>query len=192
VLEENLPAYRTRFRIDRGAQLRNGLTAGRIDLALLLGSTDDPRAIPVGELELTWYAAPGWTRPPVGRPIPVVAFDDPCALRSRALDTLAEHGVPAEISAEAIQLAGVQAAIGAGLGVALMATRGQTPEGLAARDDLPKPRPLPLAIWSRHGLSADITRAAADAVQQLLGEPVQAASTEDIPLVDAIQLAKGA
>lgn len=194
-LEASLPDYRARFRIDRGAQLRDGLATGRIDVALLLGSTDDPSAVPVGELELTWYAAPTWMRTAAG-PIPVVAFDDPCALRTRALDTLAEHGLAAEISAEATQLAGVQAAVGAGLGVALMATLGQTPEALAPRDDLPKPRPLPLAVWSRDGLSGDITRAAADAVQGLLDGPARNTAPKLVPLVASdepvIELAKGA
>ena len=83
-------------------------------------------------------------------------------------ETLAEHGIPAEISAESAQLAGVQAAVGAGLGVALMATLGQTPEGLTPRDDLPKPRPLTLNVWSRPGLSPDITSAAVRAVARLL------------------------
>ncbi|GAA3388154.1 LysR family transcriptional regulator [Cryptosporangium minutisporangium] len=186
-LEESLPDWRTRFRIDRGARLRDGLAAGSIDLALLLGNSDDPRAVPVGELELTWYSGPTWTPPVPGRPIPIAAFDDPCALRSRALETLAEHGLPAEISAESAQLAGVQAAVGAGLGVALMATLGQTPEGLIPRDDLPKPRSLTLNIWSRPGLPSDVTRAAARAVARLLNSP-----GGPVPLVSAIALAKGA
>jgi DNA-binding transcriptional LysR family regulator len=186
-LEESLPGCRTRFRIDRGTRLRDSLAAGSIDLALLLGSSDDQRAVAVGELELTWYAAPTWTRPAAGRPIPLAAFDDPCALRNRALDTLAEHGIAAEISAEAAQLAGVQAAVGAGLGVALMATLGQTPEGLTPRNDLPRPRPLALNVWSRHGLPPEIAQAAAGAVAQLLGAP-----TGVTPLVHPVELAKGA
>jgi DNA-binding transcriptional LysR family regulator len=187
MLEEALPNYRPRFRIDRGARLRDGLSAGRIDLALLLGSTDDPRAIPVGELELTWYAAPTWRRPSSGS-IPLVAFDEPCALRSRALDTFTEHGIPAEISAEAPQLAGVHAIVAAGLGVALMATLGQTPEGLVPRDDLPAARPLTLAVWARHGYPRAITTAAADAVVNLLSGHQPNTAT----VVPEIELAEGA
>jgi DNA-binding transcriptional LysR family regulator len=166
-LEATLPDHRVQFRIDRGTRLREDLAGGRLDLALLLGATDDPRAVPVGELGLTWYSAPTWV-PPQDGPLPLVAFDDPCALRSRALETLAEHGVAAKISAEAPQLAGVHAVVAAGLGVALMATLGQTPEGLAPRDGLPAPRPLPLAVWSRRDLAADLTAAAVDTLRQLL------------------------
>jgi DNA-binding transcriptional LysR family regulator len=157
-----------RFRIDRGAQLREGLAAGRIDLALLLGPGDDPLATPVGELELTWYSAPGWTPPTDGRPIPLVAFDEPCQLRTRALETLAQRGLPAVVGAEAIQLAGVQAAVGAGLGVALMATLERTPEGLVACDDLPRPAPLSVAVWQRPGIASDLTHQTAAALRALL------------------------
>jgi DNA-binding transcriptional LysR family regulator len=186
-LERSLTHHTIRFRIDRGSTLRERLDTGGVDLALLLGPADDERATPVGELELTWYAAPVWRRPPGSRPLPVVAFDHPCALRTRALETLSSHGIPAEIGAEAIQLAGVQAAVGAGLGVALMATLSQTPEGLVARDDLPSPRPLPLAVWSRQGLVETISRRVAEALRCLLARQATAG-----PAGRNLELAKGA
>jgi len=179
-LADSLPGHRVQFRIDRGTNLREGLQAGRIDLALLLGPADDPRATHVGTLDLTWYAAPGWPVPPDGEPIPLAAFDDPCALRTRALETLARHGIPSVIRAEANQLAGVQAAVGAGAGVALMATLGQTPEGLVAVDDLPKAAPLALAVWSRQGLDSELSRVAATALRSLLDADL--VSTADLAL----------
>jgi DNA-binding transcriptional LysR family regulator len=176
-LAGTVPHYRLRIRIDRGARLRERLAAGRLDLALLLGPVDDPRATPVGQLELTWYSAPGWTLPPAGQPVPLVAFDEPCVLRTRALEALSQHGVSAVIGAEATQLAGVQAAVGAGLGVALMATLGQTPEMLVARHDLPTPEPIPLAVWHRPGLATEVSRHAAAALRRLLAA---AATTPDL------------
>jgi DNA-binding transcriptional LysR family regulator len=176
-LGRTLPAYQLRFRLDRGSKLRDGLAAGKIDLALLLGPadstavTDQTNAIGVGELELTWYSAPGWRLPSNGAPLPIVAFDDPCVLRTRALETLSRHGMPAVIGSEAIQLAGVQAAVRAGLGVALMATMGQTPEGLVARDDLPAPAPLTLTIWPRQGLAAEVAHRTAEALRPFLLTP---------------------
>jgi DNA-binding transcriptional LysR family regulator len=160
--------YRVRFRIDRGAQLRSRLADGSVDLALLIGPAHEPDARAVGELELTWYAAPGWRRPPRGRPIPIAAFDAPCALRSRALETLAACGVAAEVGAEAAHLAGVQAAVRAGLGIGLMATLGQCPEGLVAREDLPAAPPLPLSLSPRRGLPAGLTTTTAASLTRLL------------------------
>jgi DNA-binding transcriptional LysR family regulator len=184
-LERSLPEYTVRFRIDRGTPLREGLAAGRVDLALLLGAAEGTRATAVGNLGLTWFAAPGWRRPPPPRPLPLVAFDAPCALRTRALDTLAGHGVPAVIAAEAVQLAGVQAAVGAGLGVALLATLGEGVDGLVPRDDLPAPEPLPLAVWSRHGLGSRVSGPVVDALRRLLARP--AAVEIPVPTADLVK-----
>ena len=168
-LEQLLADYEVRLRIDRGTQLREGLAAGRVDVALLLGPAADPRGVRVGELELTWYSAPGW-RPPTDRPLPLVAFDEPCVLRTRALETLAAHRISSTVSAEAPQLAGVQAAVAAGAGVALMATVGQTPAGLVPRYDLPRAVPLELTVCARQGLAAQLVQCVADAVRRLITE----------------------
>lgn len=172
-LELRAPGLRFRFRIDRGVRLRESLAAGSIDLALQLDS-DDPHGVPVGELGLTWYAAPAWRRPVAPAPVPVVAFDAPCALRTRALQTLSAHGIPAEVGAEATQLAGVQAAVGAGLGVALMATLGQTPEGLTPRADLPTPAPVRLTVCARRGLADEVARLTAEALRPALRTTIPA------------------
>jgi DNA-binding transcriptional LysR family regulator len=167
-LSTALAGCRVRFRLDRGAPLRSALADGRIDLALLLGPAEDDSARPVGELALTWYAAPEWARPPAGTPVPVVAFDAPCALRTRALETLAAQGLAADVACEASHLAGVQAAVLAGLGVGLMATLGQCPPGLLPRDDLPTAQPLALSMWVRRGLPTDLADETADALRRLL------------------------
>lgn len=161
-----MPDRRVRYRLDRGTALREAVGTGRLDLVLLLGAPDDPRATLVGELALTWYAAPGWIRPT--GPVPLVAFDSPCALRTCALETLAAHGIPAEIGAEANQLAGVHAAATAGLGVALLATLGTTPEGLVERGDLPCPEPVPLSVSRRQGLDPAVSGHAVTALRRLL------------------------
>jgi DNA-binding transcriptional LysR family regulator len=181
-----LPDHRVRFRIDRGVQLKSGLADGRIDLALLLGPPDEPDAQAVGELELTWYSAPGWTPPSPGEAIPLVAFDAPCALRTRALETLACYGLPAEVACEAAHLAGVQAAVRAGLGIGLMATLGQSPDGLVARHDLPAAQPIALTMRPRPGLPSDLVDGATTALLRLLSTttpagPEPAATHPSIP-----------
>lgn len=163
-------SYRFRYRIDRGFQLRAGLAAGQVDLALLL-HPEDERAIHVGELDLTWYAAPTWEVPTAPQPVPIVAFDNPCALRKRALDTLAGNGIPAVIGAEATQLAGVQAAVGAGLGAALMATMGETPPGLVACDALPTPEPIALYVCPRPDVADEVIQTTVGTLRSLLRMP---------------------
>jgi DNA-binding transcriptional LysR family regulator len=167
-LSKAMPDRRVRFRVDRGSQLREDLAKGRVDMALLLGASDNPAAITVGQLELTWYSAPGWSFPAPSHPIPLVAFDDPCALRTRALETLASNGIRAEVTCEAPHLAGVQAAVRAGLGIGLMATPGRSPDGLLARADLPSPQPLEMSLWSRQGLEPAFTEDTADVLRRLL------------------------
>ncbi len=179
-LDQSLPDHRIRFRIDRGTRLREAFSAGRLDIALLLGPASDPRATPVGELELTWYSAPGWMPPGESETMEVVAFDGPCALRDRALETLAQHAIPVTIAAEALQLAGVQAAVRAGLGVALMATLGQAPEGLVAVRDLPSPEPIPLAVWASQVLEPTVRTKVADAVSQVI---VTAPRRTSVPVI---------
>lgn len=179
-LAATAPGFRLRFRIDRGTRLREGLANGSLDIALLLQAQDDLRSVPVGDLALRWYSSTAWQLPEAG-PVPLVAFDNPCALRTRALETLARYGMPAVIGAEATQLAGVQAAVGAGLGVALMATLGQTPERLVERTDLPEPEPLTLYVTARQGLAAGTADLAVDALRALLGERSRPAQPHVVP-----------
>lgn len=167
-LHDSLGVSRVRFRLDRGAVLRAALDSGAVDIALLIGDGEDDRSTSSGRLTLRWYSAPGWAPPTDGTEIPVVAFDEPCALRTRALDTLAAHRLPAAVVCDAAYLGGVLAAARAGLGVALLATVGATPEGLVRRDDLPAADSLPLAVRSRRGLRADLAREAAYSVRQVL------------------------
>jgi DNA-binding transcriptional LysR family regulator len=84
------------------------------------------------------------------------------------LETLAATGIKAEVGCEAANLAGVRAAVRAGLGVALMATFDEKIDGLVVRDDLPPAEPLALSIWPRRGLSPDLLGGAADALRSLL------------------------
>jgi DNA-binding transcriptional LysR family regulator len=75
-----------------------------------------------------------------------------------------------------VSSAGVQAAVGAGLGVALTATTGQTPEGLVPRTDLPTPEPLRLYVCARRGLPEPVVAQAVAVVRPLLASELVAAS----------------
>ncbi|HEY1700065.1 MAG TPA: LysR substrate-binding domain-containing protein [Trebonia sp.] len=167
LLNTTFPDHKIRIRLDRGEQLRTALDNGTVDIALLLGPAADDQAQDIGELELTWYSAPSW-RPSDGEPLPLVSIDEPCALRRRALDTLAEHGIAADVVCDAAHLAGFQSAVRAGLGVGLMATIGQHPDGLVRRFDLPVAAPIPLSVRVRRGLNLTLVDSAAQSLRAIL------------------------
>jgi hypothetical protein len=130
---------------------------------------EDERWIDSGLPAVQWYSAPGWSPPTGGGELPLVAFDEPCALRRRALETPAQHRRPASVVCDAAYLAGVLAAARTGLGVALLATVGRTPEGLVRRTDLPEVLPIPLPVGGRPARAATGARAgAADSIRRVL------------------------
>jgi hypothetical protein len=49
-----------------------------------------------------------------------------------------------------------------------MATLGQAPDGLVARDDLPTPEPITMSVWPKRGLPLDLTEEVADSLRRLL------------------------
>jgi DNA-binding transcriptional LysR family regulator len=173
-LMERMPGRDLHFRVDRGAQLRDELAKGRLDMALLFGPAESSEATSVGELDLTWYASPGWAHSP-GATVPIVAFDNPCAIRTRATETLEAHGIHADVTCEAPHLLGVQAACRAGIGIALMATPGQPPEGLVRVQSLPAAEPIELFLWARQGFDRELSDGTARLLRDL-PEPELAAA----------------
>lgn len=171
-LQEVFPGCAVRFRLDRSGRLIDALDRGTLDLAMYIGDTGAGDAVAVGTMPLTWYAAPGWRRPAGGAAIPLVVIDDPCTIRRRALQTLADAGLPATVVGEAAYLAGVLNATRGGLGVALIAGIGGAPEGLEPRSDLPPVPPERLHLRARRGSDPRLLDAAVRALA-----PVLAAAT---------------
>jgi len=167
-LQEVFPGTAVRFRLDRSSRLNDAVDRGTLDLAMYIGDVVDADSISVGALPLTWYAAPGWRRPEGGAPIPLVVIDSPCTIRRRALQTLADNGLPTTVVGEAAYLAGVLNAARGGLGVALLAGTGAAPQGLEVRTDLPPVAPERLHLRSRAGSDPRLLEAAAKALDAVL------------------------
>ncbi|MFI5930653.1 LysR family transcriptional regulator [Actinoplanes sp. NPDC051494] len=167
------PDHAVRFRIDRTARLDDAVRHGTLDLAVSMSEISSARAEPVGSLPLTWYAAPGWSPPAPGGAWPVVAIEEPCLLRGRALDALTGEGLRPYVVCDSGYLAGVADAVRAGLGVALLA--GTAPEGLTARTDLPPVAPAALGLHARPGavpgLAATVLAALRTALGPAAGRP---------------------
>jgi DNA-binding transcriptional LysR family regulator len=167
-LRTSFPDCSVRFRIDRGKQLNDRLDEGALDASLFMGDVRGRDVSPAGALPLAWYAAPGWALPQDRGDIPLVAIDEPCTIRRRALKVLGDSGQAGSVVCEAGHLAGVLHAARAGLGVALLAHLGTAPEGLEQRHDLPPVEPEPLHVRGRRGAPAALVTAVAEAASGLL------------------------
>ncbi|MEV0222888.1 LysR family transcriptional regulator [Streptomyces sp. NPDC050704] len=162
------PGCRVRFRIDRSARLVDAVERGSVDVAVYVTEAAATEGTPVGGLSLTWHAVPGWEPPPAPAPVPLVAIEDPCAIRRRAIATLAAHGVTATVVGDAGYLAGVLDVARTGVGVALLASVGPAPDGLAPYGGLPPVTPIPMSALARPGVDPATAAAAFEAVRELL------------------------
>jgi DNA-binding transcriptional LysR family regulator len=170
-LERQLPGLRVKFRFDRSAPLNDALDRGAVDLAIFITEASTRKGEPVGSLPLVWCAADSWRRPPAGRPLPLIAIEEPCAIRGRALAALGEQGIPMQVVGEAAYLAGVLNAARAGLGVSLLALAGPPPEGLVAVPGLPPAAPVGLSARSRPGADRRAAEVALRAATEALAAP---------------------
>jgi DNA-binding transcriptional LysR family regulator len=168
------PDHQVRFRIDRTTRLTDAVDSGAIDLAVYMAEAASVPGVPVGVLGLTWYAAPGWT-PPSSGGWPVVAIQEPCLLRRRALEALTTMGAEPYVACDSGYVAGVVNAARAGLGVALLANTGHRPEGLVDRDDLPRVAPAALSLRARTGADPDLAVSVVGALRSAL-RPVRRAA----------------
>ncbi|MFC4504397.1 MULTISPECIES: LysR family transcriptional regulator [Streptomyces] len=162
------PGCRVRYRIDRSARLVEAVERGSVDVAVYVTEAAATEGTPVGGLPLTWHATPGWRPPPAPVPVPLVAIEDPCAIRRRAIATLAAHGVPATVVGDAGYLAGVLDIARTGQGVALLASVGPAPDGLTPCPDLPAVTPIPMSALARPGMDPATVDAAFGTVRALL------------------------
>jgi len=164
VLSTAFPGATTRFEIGRSTALSDAVAKGALDLAFVLDPGSAGAGHEVARLPLTWYAAPSWTPPTEGEPWPLVAFEEPCGLRERALVALDGEGHRVQVTAQSSTLEGVTAGVRAGIGVALLPSSGGLPHGLVVRDDLPETGETSLRMVVRRGLEPDVELAAAEAV----------------------------
>ncbi len=83
-----------RRRVDRNGPLRRALAEQTLDLALLWQTEDQGPGL--GRCPLAWIAHPDFdvrARLASGEPLPLVMFDSPCLMRSRAIACLDAAGI---------------------------------------------------------------------------------------------------
>lgn len=159
-LQAAFPDCDTRFEIGRSTQLAEAVGRGAVDFAFVLDPSGQGAGHLVGQLPLVWYAARGWTP---GETWPLIAFEEPCGIRERALSVLTGEGHRVEVTAQSTTLEGVLAGVRAGLGVALLPSAGGRPSGLSVCGELPDAGTTHLRMVARRGLPTELEQTALQA-----------------------------
>ncbi|GLZ42205.1 LysR family transcriptional regulator [Actinokineospora sp. NBRC 105648] len=162
-LQAAFPDCATRFEIGRSTQLAESVGKGTVDFAFVLDPGGQGPGHLVGRLPLVWYTARGWQPPGPGETWPLIAFEEPCGLRERALSILTGEGRHVEVTAQSTTLEGVLAGVRAGLGVALLPSTGSRPPGLTVCGELPDAGTTHLRMVARRGLASEVEQTALSA-----------------------------
>ena len=143
------PMISLEVRIARNAELLALVDGGKLDLALTWATAHvSPYVTHLGQTAMHWIGPrdkPMLPRSPLA-PLPLVMFEAPCVLRSAAIDALDRAGIRWRIALTSPSVAGIWAAVEAGLGVTLRTSMG-LPPALCKLDDLP---PVPSLGYELH------------------------------------------
>ena len=171
------PALHMTTRIDRNAQLMKGIREGTLDMALAWQHPEEKMdAHLIDIVSLQWIAHPNWDPAPLlarGEPLPLVLFDAPCLMRSRALKALDDAGIPWRIAFTSQSLGGIWAALQAGLGITVRSAIGMPASLSPLADVLPSPGTLGVVLLGAGNGSGE----AESQLQSLLTQAVQRAHT---------------
>ncbi len=117
------PKVRVEARVDRGSALAEAVMRGDLDLALTWGRMGNSQAEIVAQRPVVWIGPEGFRRDE-GEPLPLIAFDNPCAFRSAGVEALEREKIAWRHAFASPSLAGLWAAVTAGLGVTLRTAEG--------------------------------------------------------------------
>jgi DNA-binding transcriptional LysR family regulator len=133
------PRVRVEARLARHAELLQQVERGRLDLALAWnGGRRTPHARRVGRLPLCWIGPHDLRLAPPSKaePLPLAVLEAPCLMRDAATAALDRARIPWRVAFTSPSLAGVWAAVGAGLGLTVRTAVG-LPAGLQVLPRLP-------------------------------------------------------
>ena len=172
-LRAAFPDAETRFEIGRSTHPEEAVARGEVDFAVILASRGTDGGREIGRFPLTWWAAPDWEPPTSGEAFPLVGFEEPCAMRERALAALATDGYRATVAGQSATLEGVLAGVRAGLGAAVLPSIGGDPAGVVARPDLPPVGTIGVHLVARQGLDPAIELTALETGESFLARVVR-------------------
>lgn len=136
---QTYPRVSLEVRIARNAELLTLVESAALDLALTWDTGPmSPYATRLGETPMHWIGPRDTPLPTAAddSPLPLIMFDAPCVLRSAATQALDAAQIPWRIALTSPSVAGIWAAVAAGLGVTLR-TRIGLPSHLSVVSGLP-------------------------------------------------------
>lgn len=142
------PRLRIEVRVGLCGELVAGLESGDLDLVISRRDAGETRGRAIWREPLRWVAAPTLDLP-ADAPLPFCALPAPCVFRNRGLAALGEAGRAWRVVYTSTSVMGVQAAVRAGLGIAVL-SESTVPEGvrrLGTEDGLPDLGEVEMAIF---------------------------------------------
>lgn len=144
------PLIRVEANVDRNSVLLDKLDKGQLDLAMFFSNLVPPNAQRLARLPMVWI---GGSQPAFqpGEPVPLVLFEAPCVFRTAGIEALDAAGIPWRIAFTSPSLAGLWAAVDAGLGISPRTTAHipQWLRVLGKGDKLPKLPSIDLSLYDR-------------------------------------------
>ena len=161
------PGLRLDVRCDLSVKLRSDLERGELDLALMKRDAGGTGAIAVWPEDLHWVTSRGHPIDPRRDPLPLAVFPQGCLYRNRAIHSLEAAGRAWHIAYTSPNLAGVQAAVSAGLGVSILSAVAILADHqiLRAKDGFPSVGDTELALVAARDASP-ATRRLADVLAE--------------------------
>jgi len=166
------PAVRIEAQVERNAVLVDRLAHGRLDLALVFGTSAPPvsgiATVAAGELAMAWIAARDFA-PAANAPLPLVLFEAPCVFRDAALAALERARVPWRLALTSPSLAGLWAAADAGLGVTVRTRIGLPNRLVPVESGLPTLPRVSLSLHTTSEPSPAVARLRDILIEELAG-----------------------
>jgi DNA-binding transcriptional LysR family regulator len=114
------PGLRLHVRADQSLTLRRELERGEIDLALLKRDAGEKGAIATWPERVHWVTSKSHPIDPRIPSVPLIGFPGGCLYRARAIHALESTGRSWHMSYTSSSLAGIQAAVAAGMGLSIL------------------------------------------------------------------------
>lgn len=156
---EAYPGLRVDIQVGRSRWLASALRRGDVDLMLDVAPHEDFHHVVLRTSPVVWIAGARFHAQP-SVPLPLVLVDSGCPFRGMAVEALAQGERPWRAAFQTSTLAGVRAALRAGLGVTPRTIEMLTPDLKVVDQELGLPRlpPISYRLYSRVNDCSDSAR----------------------------------